>query len=167
MNKSLYFGFLFVFLLFLQVFILNNVLLFGYVNPYIYIAFIFVYPFKTNRLSILTYAFLLGLFVDFFSNSGGINAFATLTIAYVRLYFFKTIFQKLESEYDLFNLKLEPFGKVFNYVSILTVLHHFILFSLLNFSFQNFSKVLINTLFSSIFTLVLYFLGSFIFSKKQ
>lgn len=167
MNKSLYFGLLFVFLLFLQVFILNNVLLFGYVNPYIYIAFIFVYPFKTNRLSILTYAFLLGLFVDFFSNSGGINAFATLTIAYVRLYFFKTIFQKLESEYDLFNLKLEPFGKVFNYVSILTVLHHFILFSLLNFSFQNFSKVLINTLFSSIFTLVLYFLGSFIFSKKQ
>lgn len=167
MNKSLYFGLLFVFLLFLQVFILNNVLLFGYVNPYIYIAFIFVYPFKTNRLSILTYAFLLGLFVDFFSNSGGINAFATLTIAYVRLYFFKTIFQKLESEYDLFNLKLEPFGKVFNYVSILTVLHHFILFSLLNFSFQNFSKVLINTLFSSIFTLVLYFLGSFIFRRNQ
>lgn len=167
MNKKLYYGLLFFFLLFLQVFILNNILLFGYINPYLYIAFVFVYPYKKDRFKFLTLAFLLGLFVDFFTNSGGIHAFSTLFIAYIRFYFFKSIFQKLESEYDLFDLRLEPFGKVFNYIVILTVTHHFILFSLINFSFHNFPNILINTLLSSIFTLILYFLGSFIFRNKQ
>lgn len=168
MNRnSLYYTFLFFFLLLLQVFVLNNVLLFGYINPYIYIVFIFVYPFKKNRFLFFTYAFLLGLFVDLFTDSGGLNAFATLFIAYIRLYFFKRIFQKSESEYELFNLKQESFGNEFNYTVILTLTHHFILFSLINFSLSNFSNVLINTILSSIFTLVLYFLGSFIFSQKQ
>lgn len=167
MNKSFYNIFLFFFLLLLQVLVLNNVLLFDYVNPYIYIVFTFVYPFRKNRFPFLTYAFLLGLCVDFFTDTGGINAFATLFIAYIRFYFFKRIFQKSESEYELFNLNQENFSNVFNYVVSLTIIHHFILFSLANFSLSNFSIVLINTLLSSIFTLVLYFLGSFIFSKKQ
>ena len=48
-----------------------------------------------------------------------------------------------------------------------TIIHHFILFSLDNFSFNNLNIVLLNTLYSSIFTLVLYFLGSYILRKKQ
>lgn len=167
MSKDLYHVFLFFFLLLLQVFILNNILLFGYVNPYIYIAFVFIYPVRENRFPFLTYSFLLGLFVDFFTDSGGTNAFATLFIAYTRLYFFKRIFQKSESEYELFSLQKESFGSVFNYVAILTITHHFLIFSLTNFSFNNFSNVISNTLLSSTFTLALYFIGSFIFSKKQ
>lgn len=158
---------MFIFLLLLQVLILNNVLLFGYVNPYLYIVFVFIYPFGGNRFLFLTTSFLLGLCVDFFTDSGGANAFATSFIAYIRLYFFKVIFQKSKSEYELFNLKQEPFGKIFNFTSILTLIHHFILFFLINFSFSNLSVVFINTLLSGIFTLLLYFLGSFIFSQKQ
>ena len=167
MNKNLYLTFLFIFLFLLQVFVLNNVLLFGYVNPYVYISFIFLFPFKKNRFPILTAAFSLGLLIDFFSNSGGIHAFATLFIAFVRLYFFKMVFQKNETDFDFFSLNQEAFGKTFNFTVILTVIHHFILFSLINFSFQNFSSVITNTLLSSVFTLMLYFLGSFIFSSKQ
>lgn len=168
MSKStLYLPSMFLFLLLLQVLVLNNILLFRHINPYIYIVFIFIFPFNRNRFLFLTYSFLLGLFVDFFTDSGGVHAFATLFIAFVRLYFFKIFFQKLENEYDLFNLQLEPFGKVFNFISVLTLIHHFILFFLINFSFRNLSTVFANTLLSSIFTLILYFLGSFIFSKKQ
>ncbi|MDY0780715.1 rod shape-determining protein MreD [Tenacibaculum sp. IB213877] len=166
MNKSLYYIFLFSFLILLQVLILNNVLLFGYVNPYLYIVFIFQFPLSKNRFPFLTYAFLLGLIIDFFSNSGGIHAFATLTIAFLRLYFFRVVFQKTESDFEFFKLEQESFGKVFNYIVILTFIHHFILYSLINFSFHNFSKVIINTILSSMFTLLLYFLGSFIFSRK-
>ncbi|CAM1365893.1 Rod shape-determining protein MreD [Tenacibaculum sediminilitoris] len=166
MNRTLYLIFLFVFLLLLQVLVLNNILFLGYINPYIYIVFIFLYPMKENRFPLLTTAFLLGLCVDAFSNSGGIHTFSTLFIAYVRLFFFKAIFKKTASDYLLFNLRHEAFDKVFNYTVILTLIHHFILFSLTNFSFYNFSNVLINTLSSSVFTLLLYFLGSFIFRKK-
>lgn len=167
MNKSLYLTLMFFFLLLLQVLILNNVLLFGYVNPYLYIVFVFIYPFNKNRFLFLTSAFLLGLCVDFFTNSGGVHAFATLFIAYIRLYFFKRIFQKIENEYNLFNLKQEMFSRVFNYTAVLTVIHHFILFCLINFSFNNIFGIVVNTLLSSIFTLLLYFMGNFIFSHKQ
>lgn len=167
MNKSIYLTFLFLFLFFVQVFVLNNILLFGYVNPYLYIAFVFFYPLQKERYLFLFLSFALGLLIDWFSDTGGIYAFSILSIAYVRLFFVKTIFQKTEVDYPLFKLQTEPFGKVFNYVSILTILHHFILFSLANFSFRNFTGVIINTLFSSVFTLVVFFLVAFIFSRRQ
>jgi len=167
MNKSIYLSFLFISIVLLQVFILDNILLFGFVNPYVYIAFIFFYPLKENRFFFLFLAFLLGLSVDFFSDSGGIHAFATLFIAYLRLVLVKVIFKKTAIDYQLFNLNEESFGKVFNYVALLTIIHHFLLFSLANFSFQNFVHVLLQTILSSIFTLILFFLGTYIFRKKQ
>jgi rod shape-determining protein MreD len=167
MNKSVYLFLWFFFLLFLQVFVLNHVQFLGYVNPYLYIAFIFSYPLKKNRFFFLFLAFFLGLSVDFFSDSGGIHAFSSLFIGYIRLFFIRTVFGKTEIDYPLFNLQQEAFGKVFNYVVILTIIHHFILFSFANFSFQNFGDILLETLFSSIFTLILFFLGTYIFIKKQ
>lgn len=166
-RRPFYLSFVFISLILLQVLVLNNVLFFGFINPYIYIAFIFIYPYKTNRFPILSLAFLLGLIIDIFSDSGGANAFATTFIAFIRLYFFKTIFQKTEVDFEFFNLKQETFGKVFNFTAILTFTHHFLLFSLLNFSFRNFFDVIINTFLSGVFSLFLYFLGNFILSRKQ
>ncbi len=151
----------------LQVLVLNNVNLFGYVNPYIYISFVFLFPLTKKRIHFLTLAFLYGLCIDYFSDTGGIHAFATVWIAFIRLSLIKIVFKKSNLDYLLFSLKNEPFNKVFNYVVILTFVHHFILFSLANFSFQNFSYVVLNTIFSSVFTLILYFLGTYIFRGKQ
>tara|TARA_R110002124_G_scaffold101230_3_gene248680 strand:- start:3538 stop:3969 length:432 start_codon:yes stop_codon:yes gene_type:complete len=139
----------------------------GYINPYLYVAFVIFYPLKKERFLFLFLSFLLGLSIDFFSDSGGINAFSLLFVAYIRLFFIRVIFKKTEQDYLLFNLQQEPFGKVFNYVIILIVIHHFILFSLANFSTQNFSIVLANTLYSSTFTSVLFFLGASIIRKKN
>lgn len=167
MNKQSYIAFLFLFLLFLQVFVLNNILFLGYINPYLYVAFVVFYPIKKERFPFLILSFLLGLSIDFFSDSGAINAFSLLFVAYVRLFFIRVILKKTELDYAFFDLRAEPFGKVFNYVLTLIVIHHFILFSLANFSINNFSEVLLNTLFSSIFTSVLFFLGTFIIRNKN
>jgi rod shape-determining protein MreD len=158
---------LFLFLLFLQVFVLNNILFLGYINPYLYITFVFLYPLKSNRIPFLFYSFLLGLFIDFFSDSGGIHAFSILFIAYLRLIFIRIYFRKIETDYSFFKLNSESFGKIFNYVVTLTVIHHLIYFSFANFSFRNFSNVLLNALFSSTFTLTLYFLWTYIFTKNE
>lgn len=167
MNNPFKLFFLFFSLLFLQVFILNNILLFDSINPYLYIVFVFLYPLKENKIPLLFFSFLLGLGVDFFSDTGGIHALAITFIAYIRLFFVKVYFNKLEIDFPFFSLKTESFGKIFNYVVTLTVIHHFIFFSLANFSFHNFSNVLSNTFFSSIFTLFLYFIGSAIFTKNE
>ena len=158
---------LFISLLFLQVFVLNNILFLDSINPYLYIVFVFLYPLKTNRIPFLFYSFLLGILVDFFSDSGGIHAFSILSIAYIRLFLVRIYFRKIEADFSFFKLKSESFGKVFNYTVTLTVIHHLILFSFANFSFENLSNVLLNTLFSSFFTLILYFLGTYIFTKSE
>jgi rod shape-determining protein MreD len=167
MNKSINQILFFLFLLFLQVLVLNNINFLGYINPYIYIAFVFLYPLKENRFSFLFFSFMLGLFVDFFSDSGGIHAFSTLFIAYIRLFFIKVYFRKLPVDYPFFTLKSESFGKVFNYIVTLTIIHHLIYFSFANFSFQNLSMVFLNTLYASIFTLILFFTGNYIFTKSE
>ena len=167
MNKKFQFVFLFVFLLFLQVFVLNNIQFLGYVNPYLYIIFVFFYPLDSNRFSFLFSAFMLGLCVDFFSDSGGIHAFSILFIAYIRLFFVRIFFKKTSIDFPFFNLYTEPFGKVFNYIVVLTLIHHFILFSFANFSLQNIEQIFINTFLSGIFTLVLFFLGAFILRKEK
>ena len=167
MNKPFRMVTLFFILLLLQVFVLNNILFFGYINPYLYIVFVFLYPLKENRFPFLFYSFLLGLFIDFFSDSGGIHAFSILFIAYIRLFFVRVYFRKVPADFSFFKLNSESFGKIFNYVVTLTIIHHFIYFSLANFSFNNFSNVFLNTIYSSIFTLLLYFLGNNIFKKSE
>jgi len=166
MNRVIIFFWL-VLILFLQVFVLSNINFLGYLNPYIYIVFVFLYPLNKNRFLFLSLTFLYGLSVDFFSDTGGIHAFSLLFIGYLRLLFIKIFFKKTDIDYLLFSLRDQPFGQVFNYVVTLTLIHHFILISLANFSFSNLGSVLLNTLYSSIFTLILYFLGSYIFRKKQ
>ncbi|MEO9569784.1 MAG: rod shape-determining protein MreD [Polaribacter sp.] len=167
MNKSINQILFFVFLLLLQVIVLNNINFLGYINPYLYIAFVFLFPLKEKRFSFLFFSFLLGLFVDFFSDSGGIHAFSTLFIAYIRLFFINVYFRKIPADYPFFTLKSESFGKVFNYVVTLTLIHHLIYFSFANFSFQNLSMVFFNTLYSSVFTLILFFFGNYIFTKSE
>ena len=167
MNKPLNTVTLFFSLLLLQVFVFNNILFLEHINPYLYIAFVFLYPLKENRIPFLFYSFLLGLSIDFFSDSGGIHAFSILCIAYIRLFFVKLYFRKVVTDYAFFKLKSESFGKTFNYVVTLTIIHHLIYFSFANFSFQNYTIVLLNTVYSSIFTLLLYFLGTFIFTKSE
>ena len=111
-------------------------------------------------------AFIYGLTLDLFSDTGGIHAASLLFVGFLRLSFIKLFFKKNTIDYLLFNLHSEAFGQVFNYVVTITVIHHFVLFSLDNFSFHNMETVFLNTLYSSTFTLVLYFLGSYILRKK-
>ena len=77
--------FRFVVLVLLQVLVLNKVNLFGYLNPMVYIVWVFLFPVRKNKTTFLILSFLLGLTIDSFSDSGGIHAAATLFIAFYRL----------------------------------------------------------------------------------
>ena len=74
----------FVVLILLQVLLFSNINFLGYINPYIYILFIILYPVKNNRILFLFISFLMGLIIDIFMDSGGINATAALVVAFIR-----------------------------------------------------------------------------------
>jgi rod shape-determining protein MreD len=118
----------FIFLVLLQVLFLNKINLFGYLDPIIYILFVFLYPLDKEKGYFLVASFLLGLSIDIFSNSGGVNAAATLLIAYIRLPILHLIQNKTEFDYLLFNIKKLSFMQAITYIFTLTFIHHLVLF---------------------------------------
>lgn len=166
-NSFIKYSFLFFLLIFIQVALFNNISLFGYAQPMIYILFVFLYPITNQRGLFLLLAFLLGLFIDFFSNSGGINAAATLFIAYIRFPVLKIVSNRTEFDPVLFQFNSLPFNKQISYLLSLTIIHHFIIFMLSYFKLSAFKYIVIDTFASSLFTLVLILFYSQFFLKKS
>jgi len=155
----------FITLILAQVLVFNNINFLGYINPYIYILFIMLFPIKNNRLLFLSLSFLLGLTVDLFSDSGGVHAAACVTIAYIRPVLLKFSFGMIY-EHQTIKFSSTDFGQRLTYYSIIIFIHHLILFSLEIFNSSKIILILKKSLFSSIFTLILCLLITILFSKK-
>ncbi len=157
---------LFVSLLLIQVIILNNIWFGGYINPMLYVLFVMLYPLRKDRGVFLFLSFLLGLIIDFFLDSGGVNAAATLFVAYIRLPLLKGILNKTEIDFLVFKITKLPFLKWLSFIAILTLVHHFIVFSLEFFTWNSIVTIISRTFFTSIFTIIL-LIFSILFLKKE
>lgn len=155
----------FIGLLLLQVLVLNNINFLGYINPYLYILFIIVFPFTGNKSLLIGLSFLLGLSIDFFSDSGGVHAAASVFIAYLRPFLLKFSFG-VSYEYNAIKLSKVTFNERFIYVALMVILHHLILFSLEIFSVSRILLILKSTLFSGIFSILLILCSLVLFSRK-
>jgi len=156
----------FVLLLLLQVVICNHIDFLGYINPYIYIIFIFLFPVREDRLVLLFVSFLLGLTIDMFSDSGGVHAAAAVSLAYARPILLKSAFGMLY-EHQSIKFSSTDIGSLMTYISLGTIIHHTILFSLEIFNISNILLILKKTLFSSIFTIILSVLIIILFSRNR
>ena len=74
----------FVGLVLLQVLILNNVHIAGYATPFLYIYLILKFESDVSRNALMLWAFFLGLAVDVLSDTPGMNAAATVLLAFLR-----------------------------------------------------------------------------------
>ena len=156
----------FLVLVLVQSLVLNNINFLGYINPYIYILFIILFPIKNNRMLFIFLSFLLGLSVDLFLDSGGVHAAACVTIAYVRPLILKFSFGMIY-EHQTIKFSNMEFGQRLTYFSIITVIHHLLLFSLEIFNTSKILLILTKTLFSGIFTVLLCLLITVLFSSRR
>lgn len=78
------FFFLSLLMVLLQVVIFNHIHLFGIAIPLVFIYVIMKLPLSLSTVWVLTVSFLLGLAVDIFSNTPGMNALACTILAFVR-----------------------------------------------------------------------------------
>ena len=167
MNSTSFYSIIrFILLVLIQGLVLNHINFLGYINPYPYILFIALFPINNNRTLFIFLSFLLGLSVDFFTDTGGIHAAACVTIAYIRPPILKFSFGTI---YDNQTIKFSQIelGSRMVYFSIITLIHHLILFSLEVFNTSDIILILKKTLFSSIFTIILCVLLSILFSPKR
>ncbi|MDA3952269.1 MAG: rod shape-determining protein MreD [Bacteroidales bacterium] len=157
----------FILLVFLQVFILNNIQFSGYINPYIYILFIIALPFETPKWALLILAFILGLTIDLFSSTIGMHCSATVFIAFMRPYILKVISPRdgYESE-TLPQLKYYGVNWFIKYSTVLIFAHHFVLFYIEVFRFSNFFTTFVRVVLSSIFTIILVLISQYFYGKE-
>lgn len=73
-----------VFILLIQVLILNNIHLGSLGTPFLYIWLILKLPNDLSRGFVISLGFFLGLIVDLFCNTPGMHAFSTSLLAYMK-----------------------------------------------------------------------------------
>lgn len=155
-------------LVLVQVLILNNIQLGGYVNPYMYVLFILLLPMETPKSLLLLLAFVLGLTIDMFTNTMGMHAGACVFMAYCRPYVTKVISPRdgydMDTTPTIQNLGLNWFS---TYSIILVLLHHFVLFYLEVFRLHEFFSTFFRIIFSSILTVSLILLSQYLFYKTR
>jgi hypothetical protein len=155
MNSALFVNiFRFILLLAVQIIIFNNMNFLGFISPYPYILFIILYPVNGNKFGLLIASFFLGLSMDLFSNSGGFHTAACVVLAYYRPYLFRFAFG-LSYEYQTIKLNDVLTPERFTFILFSVLMHHVILFTLEAFKFTLVLDIVLRTLFSSIFTLII------------
>jgi rod shape-determining protein MreD len=168
MQSNLFFilSFRFIILVLIQVILLNHINFLGYINPYLYILFIILYPLNGNNSLLIALSFLLGLSIDIFGDSGGIHAAACVFIAYIRPVILKFSLG-VSYEYNIIKIKNIDIRQRIIYISIMVFSHHIVLFLLEIFNLDHILLILKSTLFSSIFSFILILSTISIFSKKS
>jgi rod shape-determining protein MreD len=155
MNSTLFVNvFRFILLLAVQIIIFNNMNFLGYISPFPYILFIILYPVNSNKSGLLVASFFLGLIMDMFSNSGGIHTTACIILAYYRPYLFKFSFG-ISYEYQTIKLNDVLTPERFSFILLSVLIHHLTLFTLEAFKFTLILDILLRTVLSSVFTLII------------
>ena len=133
----------FIGLVLLQVLILNNVHIAGYATPFLYIYFILKFASGTSRNELMLWAFFFGLTIDIFADTPGMNAAATVLLAFLR-----PSLLRLFTPRD--NLDITPFLK---YTTASVFVHSLALLSIEFFSFTSIWLLLLRVISCTLLTL--------------
>ena len=158
--------FQFFLLLFLQSFLLNNINLFGFINPNLYLLFIIIYRLDGNPTLLIIIGFVMGLLLDLLTQGSGGHTIATLTIAFLRLSIIKFSFG-VNYDVPMGMIKGSLLRQRLLYLMLMVVIHHLVLYSIVYFSFDNTITILKNTLFTSFFTFIMVFISLGLFREKN
>ena len=157
----------FVFLLLLQVLILNHIEISGFINGYLYVLFLLLLPFETPKWLLLVAGFIMGISVDFFCQTLGVHAFASVTMMFIRPYLLGILAPR--EGYDVGaepNVNSFGFEWFLRYAVILVLAHHFVLFYTETFKFHQFFTTFLRVILSSIFTMLLIILSQLLILKR-
>lgn len=155
-KEILMFMIMFVVLVLIQVLICNHIVLFNLAIPMVFIYFIIRLPLSLSSNWLLTLAFLLGLSVDIFSDTPGLNALAcTLLAGIKRPVFFAYVprdDKTKEAEPNLATLGWIPYSK---YLLTMTGTYCLLALGIEYFDFANVKSIVIMAVASTAITFLL------------
>ena len=133
----------FIILVLLQVLVLNHIHFEQYATPLFYIYFLLKIDSDNSRKGLMLWAFSLGLCIDIFSNTPGLNAATAVCTAFCRPWILRLF--SLRDITDNFEPGMYQMGfaSFFRYTIVLVLLHAFILNILDTFSLANMPTLLL------------------------
>lgn len=155
-------------LILLQVLILNEVSLGKYVHPQIFILFLIALPVNLKHWQSYLIGFGVGLAVDAFTHVPGIAAASCTFLMFLRYNYFHNFVDKelLDSGIRPGLSTAEP-GWYLVYLSIFSLVFHFIFILAETFSFANFGETLLTIVFSAGSSIVLMLIVQFLFGFRN
>ena len=158
----------FALLMLVQLLILNNVYLGGYVMPMLYVLFILMLPTSTGRIPMLLIAFGTGLLVDIMAGALGFHALACTVVAMMRILFADRILTRGENVVigipGIYSVTPQYF---IAYLMLMLAIFYLVFYLLEIFSFRGFGGVLLATVCSTLVTTLLAVLYQLIFLKRE
>jgi len=148
----------------LQVFLLNRITLFGKYIPVIYPVFVMFYPFFRNKFHFLGLSFLLGLSIDAFLGTWGINALATVFVAYFRTVIFRT---STDTSTDFFSFQSLQWLQFIVFILTSIFIHQFVVQYIEFFKLTRVLEILLNVIFTSLISFVFILAYALAFKIKQ
>ena len=147
---------LFILCVLLQALIFNQIILFHIAIPIVFIYFIIRLPIHLKLTYVFTLAFLLGLTVDIFSDTPGVNALACTLIAALRIPIYFAYMTKDDNTIRLTpcvaTMGMLEYSK---YLLTFIVIYCFMAFSIEYFSFADVKDIVIMSAGSSVFTFII------------
>ena len=140
----------FIGLVLLQVLILNNVHIAGYATPFLYIYLILKFESDTPRNALR--AFFLGLAVDVFSDTPGMNAAATVLLAFLRPTFLRLFVPRDTLDTLVPAIRTMGILPFLKYLVVSVLIHHGLLLTLEFFSFAHIGTLLLRIAASTLLT---------------
>lgn len=150
----------------IQIVVLNQINFGGWINPYLYILFIILYPINSNKFGFIAASFALGLLVDIFSDSGGVHATACLMLAYFRPVFLRFAFG-LSYEYQTIRIADKLTVDRFTFIMTSILFHHIILFTLELYRLSLFFNIILHTIVSTLFTFLICIISIYLIKSNK
>lgn len=156
MTKTiLNFALLFVILVIAQAVIFNNLILFNTAIAFVFIYPIIILPINTATNTAMTIGFLLGLSIDIFSDTPGLNALTCTIISFVRRPIYHLYVPRdEESAGQRPGIKAMGWTSFLKYALSMTLIYCICVYTLEAFSFFDIKRLLLRICASTIFTLI-------------
>lgn len=156
----------FVGVVLIQVLVLNQMHIYGYATPFFYIYFILKFNSKTSSNELMAWAFALGITIDVFSNTPGMNAAAATCLAFIRTPLLKLVTLRDMDESFLPGIDTLGMSSFFRFVLLASAFFCTFLLLIDTFSFFDLGRLVLRILTSTISTIVCIFCAESIGGKK-
>jgi rod shape-determining protein MreD len=159
--------FILIVVILFQILVMDNIMLNGYMVPYVYLLFILLMPFETPWWLQITAGFLVGAGIDLFENTAGMHTAASVLVAFIRPYMLDRLAPRDGYEPETFP-RIHYYGFLWflKYTVVIVFIHHFVLFYLEVFQFRDFLSTLLRVILSSILSSSVIILSQYFVFRK-